>query len=315
MLNESLTNISEDECSLFSQVVIRLKLPTTHFELYSMPFDPVCLQTEFALEYKSLFYLDFSYRINHPSKDLALDLNASRIFNSRDSWKKLPILKVKNSDTESFEEEGLFDTPDKIIEIFDASYPRNSLRLKDKYNENFAFSLEVAILKSWINNSFSLPYFSLLFLNPKNLSFLIASAPRSSLIEFYRKNKLAQVLSWQANQKDSYEYSINLLEESLIKMAEERLEFSYSNGWKYLIGEEPSMADFALYSFLHLISNLEEKEIVLRSKTLLSFMQAMADLPLKGVKYRDKRGYNRQRFSFIEKGNRSSDFEDALIFT
>ena len=76
MLNESLTNISEDECSLFSQVVIRLKLPTTHFELYSMPFDPVCLQTELALEYKSLFYLDFSYRINHPSKDLALDLNA-----------------------------------------------------------------------------------------------------------------------------------------------------------------------------------------------------------------------------------------------
>ena len=284
--------LDEDISPSLTSIIVKLKLPTDQFELYALKRDPVSLQACLALEYKSLFYSEFFYKINSLSstqKDSRYSLE-----------EEIPVMLVRNN---ASKDETYVHGIDNINKLLDIAYPMNSILHQEGSNIN----LELSILHGWINQTFRKPYFALLLLNENN--FRNFEETEALDAEFMRKNIFGQF--FPRKDKKIYKYSLEKLERELIPLVEERLQVSFDRKYNFLIKNQVSVADLALYSFLSLLEDLEENYLV-RRKILQEFMKNIRNIPLKSRNGNEKKGFDRSRYCFLERKDRCENYEDIV---
>ncbi len=286
MLNNKCLNTN------LTSVIVKLKLPTNSFEIYALNNDPMSLQAELALEYKALFYKNIGFKIRTIDNYLNTDYEFLRILESRHSYYEFPYMKM----TSSYSTEATFSSGiNEIYKILDTCYPNNSLLQR----EHEVKGLEISILGDWINKAFLLPFLSLMFFNEHNFSNVIGHMSTFSKMNVIRKTKYNKVLTGHPDKRIAYEKAYQTLNEEVIPMCIERLNFSYNNGLKFLVDDEPCFADFVLYSYLKLMKNFAEETLVKKSQFERFTKSIEEKMPLDLKKHHEKVEYTRNKLNII----------------
>ncbi|MDJ0625791.1 MAG: glutathione S-transferase family protein [Candidatus Caenarcaniphilales bacterium] len=274
---------------------VTMRYPTNAFELITWDFSPHTLKVQLAFEYKLLAYSDLEFSIHYisPIDDQINTLKANV------SSLSVPFLRVQYKN--GVDENWLSDSS-KIIKFLDSNYPLQTLC----HPEDLSFNNEINMLEDWIDECFGNAYMSLLFLNDKN--FRKASRKwlegdknfiKNIKIKLYRKNKVIQYASNFPSIKHALENAYKRFDEDLLPIICDKLEASHAKGFKFILGNEFTAADLAVYSFLRSILLLEEANLVSRRSLLLRYMDEIENIPLNGVQGNVKKGYTRQKLMLI----------------
>jgi|GEM_PF-5937461 len=291
-MKKSRSKTSSSPSSNLKSVVIKLKYPSSTFELFSLENCPYCLKALLSLEYKALFYKDFEYKntILYPASSTKV-----REIKEKSKEKTLPVLKVKYK--HSNEVNWVSDST-SIAKFLDSAYPCNSLFFQQSTNLNY----QISVLEDWLDESFNRPINSLIFLNEYNFKkfSLDWKEEESGIIDktklqFLRKSKLDYFSLSSSSKAEELKKATQRIDEEILPVLSDRLNYVREQGSDFLTGKNFTMADITLYSFLKIIIDLEEKELVLKRPGFQRFMKLVESLPL----------LIKKQGNYIKKANRS----------
>jgi glutathione S-transferase len=269
----------EADSSYHTKATIKLnmKFPTNIFELYVSDNLPNCLKCSLALEYKLLYYKDIEFNI---VKLTPYQYDLLKIFEERSGVYSLPQVKIryKNGIDETW-----IGGAQNIIRFLDAMYPANSL-----YHSNKQFThLDVLFLDDWIEQSLGQTLEMLMFLNPNNLERIsrrwLDKDPGfwgKLRLKKFQKKKIESLCLDHLSPDKAYAAALKRLDYELLPLIVDKLEISIQNGYPYLLGSFITAADLGVYSYLKVLTSLDEASLINRRGTLKTFMNMIEGTPL-----------------------------------
>ena len=284
--------------SNLTSIVIKLKYPSSTFELFSSGNCPYCLKALLSLEYKTLFYKDLTYQ-NTPLYPAAL--SKLREIRRKSREKSLPLLKINYKHNE---EVNWVSGSTAIAKFLDSVYPCNSLFFEQSNHLNY----QISILEDWLDESFNRPINSLIFLNENNFRKLseVWQKGESNLFEktklsLMRREKLDYFSLRSSSKNEELQKAVQRIDEELLPVLSDRLNYVREQGYSFLTGVNFTIADITLYAFLKTILGLEEKELVLKRPAFQRFMEVVEALPLKIKKEGNQaKAADRSKMVFLE---------------
>lgn len=277
-------------------IKLRMKYPSNNFDLKIWEGCPYSLKCILALEYKHLHYKDLEFHVN---KIFPYNTEVLKRLEAKTGYMTVPQLKVQYKN--GVEETWLGDST-AILKFLDSTYPSNSLFFAEDTNLN----LNISLLEDWIDEAFKLPYQSLLFLNKNNLNKITEKWTQEgeglinkAKLQIFKKDRTNGLLHNFGSRERALEVAYKRFDEELLPLVGERLEVAHQQGHPFLFGQVITAADLALYSFLKLLLNLEEANLITRRAILNKFIDAVENVPLNAFHVNEKKGYTRHKLALI----------------
>ena len=285
-----------------TSIKLNLKYPTNYFNLQISELCPYSLKAQLALAYKNLYYKDMEFSTNWiiPSNSQFL----KRLERKTGSL-TLPQLKIQYK--QGIKETWLADST-TIMKFLDGIYPANSLFWEEE-NANGHYYRDILIMEDWIDEAFKRPFLTLLFLNTNNLKKATAKwlKDEKSLIikarlELLKIKKIAEISSDFPSKQKSLTTAYKRFDDDLLPIVSDRIEENYKKGQAFLFGNEICAADLGLYSFLKVLLQLEESNLISRRAVLLKYIDSIEDLNINdNLGSNSKKNLNRQKVTLIGK--------------
>ncbi len=281
-------------------IKLNLKYPSNYFSLQITELCPYSLKAQLALAYKNLYYKDMEFSTNWiiPCNEEFLQK-----LERKTGSVSLPQLTIQYK--QGIEETWIADSTN-ILKFLDGIYPLNSLFWEEENPDN-NFHRDIIVMEDWIDEAFKQPFLTLLFLNKNNLTKATSkwlkdekSIIIKARLELLKIKKRSEISFGFSSRQKSLTAAYKRFDDDLLPIVADRIEDNYKKGQAFLFGDKICAADLALYSFMKVLLQLEEANLISRRAILLKYIDSIDDLNINNnLSSSNKKNINRQKVTLI----------------